>query len=171
MSNKINEKALLTQLLESKIEKLTGKKVIYEEKASVPSRKERLMKELKEAVEAGEMEKEALQEIFGFFKNKYILGSGFEASKAGKNAAALNFTKTHPAAKTIASVFKKKYNLDDATAWQAARAVYDTAQGTNEGGTALYDKYNYNYDPTTHLLTIDTSGKGLFSGGNVLAGG
>lgn len=81
MTNK--EKDLTIKLLEAKIERMTGKKVVYVEKNK---KKEDLMKAINEAVEAGEVDKAELEEIFGGAMQKIgqFMGTKWDQATAEK---------------------------------------------------------------------------------------
>lgn len=97
------EKDLTIKLLEAKIERMTGKKVTYTE--NVDPRKEKkdaLKKSLNEMVEAGEINKEELDEIFGGAMQK--IGQ-FMGTKWDQATAEKTFNQSY--AKNIAAIAQK----------------------------------------------------------------
>lgn len=148
MENKKSKKEIIA-LLESRLEKSTGKKVVYVE--SKKQVKNTFIKQLKEAVEAGEFEKEELNEIGGLIKSGLQKLSGTTPVDDAKVMAYIN---SHPGRKKAYQGFddekKKAYitylktvpkavNNDEVTSvkWDDTKKAFVNAIGGPNSRTTL----------------------------------
>ena len=118
------EKELTIKLLEAKIERLTGKKVTYTEKADPAKAKKKAdtLKALKEMAEAGEVAQEELDEIFGKLGQKVsnFMNSGMQPAQAEQTYATTyakqypsfqKFFPTEAAFKAVVVAYLQKYGM------------------------------------------------------------
>lgn len=78
------EKQLTIQLLEAKIERITGKKVVYKEDVKSLSKVEKLKRVVNEMTDKSEVTKEELEEIFGGAIGRFM-GTKWDAATAEKS--------------------------------------------------------------------------------------
>lgn len=76
----LTEKELAIKLLEAKIERMTGKKIVYQEAKKELTKVEKLKKVVTEMVAKNEISEQELQEIFGKF-----MGSKWDQATAEKS--------------------------------------------------------------------------------------